>query len=81
MGLQVIKDGYGNDTGVFVPMKDWDTITQKHEDLKAMLHVVPASKRKLSSLAGTLSKETGKAMVAYTEQSRNEWDKRLDTNI
>jgi hypothetical protein len=29
MRLQVIKDGYGKNTRVFIPMNDWNVIVQK----------------------------------------------------
>jgi hypothetical protein len=77
MNLQVIKDGYGKNTGVFIPMSDWDIITQKHGDLRELIPVDPMPKRKLSELAGTLSHETAEAMLKYVEESRNEWEERL----
>ncbi len=77
MRLQILKDGYGNNTGVFVPMKDWETITQKHQDLKELVTIEPLQKRKLSELKGKLSKETADAMLKYVEEGRNEWEERL----
>jgi len=77
MSLQVIKDGFGKNTGVFIPMSDWDIITQKHEDLRDLVPLDPRPKKKLSELAGTLSHETAKAMLKHVEESRNEWDERL----
>lgn len=58
MRLQVIQDGYGNNTGVFVPINDWNEIVQKHHDLKILVNIEPAIKPKLSDLAGKLSHET-----------------------
>ncbi len=78
MQLQIIKDGYGNNTGIFVPMNDWDAITQKHQDLKALVMVEPTPrKKKLSELAGTLSTQTAEALLKHVEDSRNEWEERL----
>ena len=77
MRLQVIKDGHGNNTGIFVPITDWDTITQKHQDLKNLVNLEPVPKKKLSQLAGCLSKETGEVMLKDVEERRNEWDERL----
>ena len=71
MSVQVIKDGYGKNTGVFIPMSDWDIITQKHEDLKELLPSEVTQKKKLSELAGTLSHDTAAAMLRYVEESRN----------
>ncbi len=81
MSLQVIKDGYGNNTGIFVPITDWDTITQKHQDLKELVNIEPAPKKKLSQLAGSLSKETAEAMLKDVEKSRNEWEERLNKQL
>jgi hypothetical protein len=78
MQLQIIKDGYGNNTGVFVPMSDWNTLIQKHEDLRALVPMEPvAPKKKLSDLAGKLSKETADAMQQEIDESRNDWEERL----
>jgi hypothetical protein len=77
MKLQAIQDGYGNNTGVFVPINDWDVITQKHPDLKELVTIEPAPKKKLSELAGTLSKETGEAMLNHVAEGRGKWDERL----
>jgi hypothetical protein len=79
MQLQIIKDGYGNNTGVFVPMNDWDTITQKHQDLKELIATEAKPKKiKLSELVGSLSKETAEDMQKYVADSRNEWEERLN---
>ncbi len=77
MSLQVIKDGNGKNTGVFIPMSDWDSITQIHEDLKKLVSFEPVSKKKLSTLAGSISKETASDMLNYVEESRKEWEERL----
>lgn len=78
MQLQIIKDRYGNNTGIFVPMNDWDNNTQKHQDLKALVMVEPTPrKKKLSELAGTLSTQTAEALLKHVENSRNEWEERL----
>jgi hypothetical protein len=79
MQLQIIKDGYGNNTGVFVPMNDWDTITEKHQDLKELIATETKPKKiKLSELVGSLSKETAEDMQKYVTDSRNEWEERLN---
>lgn len=33
MSLKIIKDSNGNNTGVFIPMDEWNIISQKHSDL------------------------------------------------
>lgn len=62
MSLQIIKDGYGINTGVFVLINDWEIIIQKHEDLKALVDIDPTPSKKLSELAGKLSHQTAKEM-------------------
>jgi hypothetical protein len=78
MRLQVIQDGYGQNTGVFVPMNDWNTIVQKHEDLKILVNTESKPKKKLSSLAGLLSSETAEKMQKYVSESRKDWENRLN---
>ena len=78
MSLQVIQDSFGQNTGIFVPINDWNTIIQKHEDLKALVNIEPVAKKKLSELAGKLSHETAQAMQKYVVESRNEWEERLN---
>lgn len=77
MRLQVLQDGSGKNTGVFIPMNDWNVIVQKHEDLKTLVNIEPVAKKKLSELAGTLSHETAEAMQKYVVEGRNEWEERL----
>jgi hypothetical protein len=78
MRLQIIQDGQGQNTGVFVPINDWNSLVQKHEDLKSLVNIEPTPKRKLSELAGKLSRETAEAMQKYVAESRSEWDERLN---
>lgn len=78
MRLQVIQDGQGQNTGVFVPINDWNAIVQKHQDLKKLVNIEPSPKRKLSELAGKLSHQTAEAMQKQVAESRNEWDERLN---
>jgi hypothetical protein len=81
MSLQVIKDGYGNDTGIFIPITDWNAITQKYQDLKELVNIEAEPRKKLSQLAGFLSNETAEAMRKDVEESRNEWDQRLSNQL
>ncbi|MCC5929971.1 MAG: addiction module component CHP02574 family protein [Cyclobacteriaceae bacterium] len=36
MKIQVIQDGKGNDTGVFIPIDDWIRIKQSYPDIESM---------------------------------------------
>lgn len=78
MRLQIIKDSDGNNTGIFVPINDWEAITQKHQDLKELVDIKPTPKKKLSQLAGSLSKQTAEAMLREVDESRDEWEQRLN---
>ena len=78
MRLQVIQDEQGINTGVFVPINDWNMIIQKHEDLKKLVDIEPFPKKKLSELAGKLSYETAEAMQKQVAESRDEWEQRLN---
>ena len=78
MRLQVLKDGHGNDAGVFIPMSDWQDIIQKHEDLKTLVKVEPKPQKKLSNLAGKISRETTEAMQNSVIEDRRAWEERLN---
>ncbi len=80
MTLRVIKDGKDGDTGVFIPMSDWNKLTELHEDLKLLVdtEVAAPKKVKLSELIGTLDSETAKEMLEYVAKSREEWEERLN---
>ena len=69
MKIQVLQDSFGNNTGVFIPMNDWNIISQKHLDLKELLKI-PKAKTKISDLLGQLSSETANAMLKEVDESR-----------
>ncbi len=49
----------------------------KYQDIKELVTIEPAPKKKLSEQAGTLSKETAEGMLNYVAESRQQWDERL----
>jgi hypothetical protein len=75
MPLQYITDAAGHYTAVLIPIREWESITRKHEDLKSLETNDVKSKIKLSSLAGKLSYKTAEAMLNHVAESRNEWNK------
>jgi hypothetical protein len=82
MLLQLIKDGNGENTGVFIPIKDWNILTLLHKDLRELVNVSPANTReKLSDLAGGISNTTAEEMQKYVTESRNEWEERLKKQL
>ncbi len=34
MKIQVLQDGFGNNTGIYIPMNDWNILSQKYQYLK-----------------------------------------------
>lgn len=41
MKLQVLKDNSGNQTGVYVPMEDWELIKTNYPDIENLKHNLP----------------------------------------
>ncbi len=76
MRLQLIQDGFGKNTGVFVPINDWNILVQKYEDLRDLVNTETIIKIKLSELEGKLPKVEGEKKLQQLLQSRNEWEER-----
>ena len=66
MSLQVIKDGFGNSTGIFIPISDWELITQRHEDLKLLVpgEIAPRRKLQMNRMATQCLLEGGTSYAA-----------------
>lgn len=77
MEVQIIKDSDGNQAGVFIPISDWNKLTEKYKELKKLTSAKGRKPTKLSNLAGKLSKKTSQDMLKYVEKSRDEWEERL----
>ncbi|WP_224746354.1 hypothetical protein [Mucilaginibacter glaciei] len=77
MALQYISDDAGNQTAVVIPINQWNEITARHEDIKELTapKANPATSKKPSDYAGTMSKEEGETFSQYIEQSRNELER------
>ena len=41
MKLQVLKDNFGNQTGVYVPMEDWNLIINNYPDIENLEKEIP----------------------------------------
>lgn len=76
MQLQVLKDSFGRSTGVFIPMEDWNIISEKYIDLKNLISI-PKTKKKISDLLGSLSNETAQNMLQDVAKSRKSWENRF----
>jgi hypothetical protein len=53
MDIQYISDNHGNHTAVVIPIDEWNSITDKHQDLKTL----EKPKMKPSDFVGCISKE------------------------
>jgi hypothetical protein len=76
MDLQYVTDSEGKHTAVLIPIEEWNYITTKHEDLKALEKPKPSViKKKLSEkYAGKLPADVAEELQNYVDQSRNEWN-------
>ena len=50
MNLQVIQDGSGNNTGVFIPIEDWDLIKSTYPDINNLTSELPPWQKDLIDL-------------------------------
>ena len=50
MRLQVIQDGKGNPTGVYIPISQWRKLKKQYRDLEALEHEEPTEEQILSEL-------------------------------
>jgi hypothetical protein len=50
MRLQVIQDGKGKATGVFIPMNEWKQLKKQHRDLEILEYEEPTKQQLLQEL-------------------------------
>lgn len=50
MKLQVIQDGKGNPTGVFIPIKEWQELKKQYKDLGELEYGEPTKEQLLVEL-------------------------------
>lgn len=50
MRLQVIQDGKGKPTGVFIPINEWKELKKQYKDLEILEHDEPTKKHILQNL-------------------------------
>jgi hypothetical protein len=50
MGLQVIQDSKGKNTGVFIPYNEWTKIKKHHKDLAALENDEPTKEETLNNI-------------------------------
>jgi hypothetical protein len=47
MNLQILQDNFGNQTGVFVPIADWDLIKNNYPDIENLENDLPQWEKNL----------------------------------
>ncbi|MGA0559151.1 hypothetical protein ACO2Q8_21010 [Larkinella sp. VNQ87] len=75
MALQYLSDASGKPTAVVIPIKEWESLKAKHQDLQLLEKTVSPRKQKPSDFAGTLPHDVAEAMQKHVEESRNEWER------
>ena len=50
MGLQLIQDGSGKTTGVFIPIREWEKLKKQHNDLEVLEYAEPTKIQILQEL-------------------------------
>lgn len=81
MPLQYITDANGKHTAVLISIEEWEEMTNRHADLKQLEKSYSKPAVKLSDLVGKLSAQTADAMHKYIEESRNEWEQRIEKQL
>ena len=75
MALQYLSDASGKPTAVVIPIKEWEMLKERHQDLQQLEKSEVLIKRKPSDFRGSISKEMAHELNQYVEQSRREWDR------
>jgi hypothetical protein len=76
MSVQVIHDGKGRATGVYIPINEWEALKKRYEDLESMEVVEPSKEQVLSELAQAIKElaliEEGKLKARPAKELLNE---------
>jgi hypothetical protein len=76
MGLQVIQDSKGNNTGVFIPYNEWNKIKKHHKELAALEHEEPTKEDILNNIKKGLKEvelfKKGKLKTTSAKEFLNE---------
>lgn len=73
MNVQYISDTQGRHTAVVIPIEEWNSLTEKYQELKEP----ETPRKKPSDFVGVLSPETARQMITDIEQSRDEWERAI----
>jgi cell shape-determining protein MreC len=58
MGLQVIQDGRGKTTGVYIPISEWKELKKQYKDLEVLEYEEPSKEQLLKELKQALTELT-----------------------
>ena len=50
MGLQIIQDGKGKATGIYIPMNEWKELKRQYKDLEMLEYKEPTKEQILQEL-------------------------------
>jgi hypothetical protein len=77
MHLQYLSDDSGKQMAVVIPIDKWKALTTKYTDLESDIQNEEPTTKKytMADFVGTISPETANALLAHTEQSRDEWER------
>jgi prephenate dehydrogenase len=71
MDLQYLSDTQGKHTAIVIPIDQWNDMTAKHQDLKAL----ETPKNDASRFKGLLTNEEAEKYHSYIKQARSEWER------
>lgn len=77
MALQYLSDSTGKPTAVVIPIKEWELLKEKHQDLQLLENPVSVGKKRPSDFRGSITKEMAQELNQHVEQSRKEWDRNI----
>lgn len=76
MRLQVIKDGKGKATGVYIPISEWKELKKQYRDLEALEYEEPGKEQILQELKEAIQElkliEQGKLKARPAKELLNE---------
>ncbi len=58
MKLQVIQDGSGKTTGIYIPINEWKELKKQHKDLEELEYKEPSKKQLLVELKQAVTELT-----------------------
>ena len=76
MRLQIIQDGNGKATGVYIPISEWNDLKKQYKDLEVLEYEEPSKEQILSELKEALVElklvEEGKLKLRPAQELLNE---------